>query len=187
MGVFVDQLKIEHENIRLIGDIAKKVCQRINQGEEVLSEDIDHIIEFLDIYSYKGHHEKEEKGLLPAIEKAGGFKDGKTIGAIIQDHATLKIYIEKMKENHFKYKEKKHPGLSGLVGYTLNYLDFLYRHLEKEEKVFYKLADQLLSEEDQEGLLKRFESQDFEKIGKEKLDEFQKRLSQLSEQYLKAG
>jgi len=55
-----EQLKEEHEAIKLMLRILDKVCDKLESGEEVNPEHLDQILEFIKVFADKCHHGKEE-------------------------------------------------------------------------------------------------------------------------------
>ena len=66
-----DELKKEHEGIKLMLRVLQAVAGKVNLGDRVNPEHIDGILEFLSIFVDKCHHAKEEEFLFPAFGMLG--------------------------------------------------------------------------------------------------------------------
>jgi hemerythrin-like domain-containing protein len=66
-----EELKKEHEAIKLMIRIMGSVSDRLESGKKVDPKHLDSILEFIKVFADKCHHAKEEDLLFPAMEKAG--------------------------------------------------------------------------------------------------------------------
>jgi hypothetical protein len=71
-----EQLRNEHEGIKLMMHILWKLSGKLEAGEEVDPEHLEKIIEFFRIFADKCHHGKEEDLLFPVLEAAGIPREG---------------------------------------------------------------------------------------------------------------
>ena len=180
-----EQLKEEHEAIKLMLRILDRVCEKLESGEEVNPEDIYQILEFIKNFADKCHHEKEEDLLFPAMEEAGIPKEGGPISVMLMEHNTGRDHVRGMSEVLAEYKAGNRKVSSKLVENARNYITLLTQHIDKEDNVLYPMADKCLSEGKQEELLEKFEFIEREKIGICKHEEFHKLLHHLKAVYLK--
>lgn len=180
-----EQLKEEHEAIKLMLRISEKVCEKLESGEEVDPEHLEQIVEFIKVFADKCHHGKEEDLLFTAMEEAGIPKKGGPIGVMLTEHDMGRGYVKGMSEAVAKYKGGDRKVSSAIVGNARNYIALLTQHIDKEDNILYPMADMHLSEERQKELLEEFERVEREKIGVGKHEEFHELLNHLREVYLK--
>lgn len=179
-----EQLKEEHEAIRLMLRILEGVCTKLQAGEKVDPEHLDKILEFIKVFADKCHHGKEEDVLFPAMEETGIPKQGGPIGVMLAEHDTGRNYVRGMSEAVARYKTGDHEASSQLVENTKGYVALLRQHIEKEDNVLYPLGDARISEEKQQELLQGFENIEQERVGPGRHEEFHKLLHHLKEIYL---
>ncbi len=55
-----EELKREHEAIKLMLRILEKVSEKLESGEDVNTDHLDKILEFIQVFADKCHHGKEE-------------------------------------------------------------------------------------------------------------------------------
>lgn len=165
--------------------ILKKVCDRLESGDEVNPEHLDQILNFIKVFADQCHHGKEEDLLFPAMEEAGIPREGGPIGVMLTEHDMGRGYVKSMNEAVSKYKAGNHKVSSTIVENAESYIELLTPHIEKEDNILYAMADMHLSEKKQEELLEGFEKVESEKIGIGKHEEFHKLLHHLKEVYLK--
>jgi hemerythrin-like domain-containing protein len=179
-----EQLKEEHQAIKLMLRISERVCEKLESGEEVNPEHLEQMIEFIKVFADKCHHGKEEDLLFTAMEEVGIPKEGGPIGVMLTEHDMGRGYVRGMSEAVTRYKAGDRKALSGIVGNARNYIALLTQHIDKEDNILYPMADKHLSEDKQKALLEEFERVERERIGAGKHEEFHDLLNHLQEVYL---
>ncbi len=179
-----DQLKAEHEGIKLMLRILEKVCAEIKTEKRVNEEQFSKILEFFKVFADKCHHGKEEDLLFPVLEEAGIPKQGGPIGVMLLEHAEGRSCIKGMSEAFEKYKNGDKNACEKIAENAQKYILILTGHIEKENNVLFPWADKVLFKAKQEELNEKFEELEVERIGAGKHEEFHKLLHQLKEIYL---
>jgi hemerythrin-like domain-containing protein len=180
-----EDLKKEHEAIKLMLRILEEVSKRLEAGEKVNAEHLDSILEFIQVFAYKCHHGKEEGLLFPAMEKAGIPREHGPIGAMLYEHKEGRNFGKGMNEAVAEYKKGRKKDGREVAKNARNYADLLSKHIEKEDNILYPMADGRLSAAAQEDLEKGFEKIEKEVIGPGRHEEFHRVLHRLNEEYLK--
>lgn len=179
-----EQLKEEHQAIKLMLRISEKVCEKLESGEEVNPEHLEQIVGFIKVFADKCHHGKEEDLLFTAMEEAGIPRKGGPIGVMLTEHDMGRGYVRGMSEAVAKYKAGDRKASSAIVVNARNYIALLTQHIDKEDNILYPMADMHLSGERQKELLEEFERVEREKIGVGRHEEFHRLLDRLKEVYL---
>lgn len=179
-----EQLKDEHNAIKLMLRILERVCEKLESGEDVNPEHLGQILQFIKVFIDKFHHGKEENLLFPAMEKAGIPKEGGPIGVMLVEHNTGRDYVRGMSEAVVEYKTGSRQVSSKIVEDAKNYIKLLVQHIEKEDNILYQMAEMRLSEKKQEELLEEFNKVEPEKIGIGKHEDLHNLLTHLKEVYL---
>lgn len=182
-----EELKKEHEAIKLMLRILEKVSERLEAGEKVSTEHLDRILEFIRVFADKCHHGKEEDLLFPAMEKAGIPSERGPIGVMLYEHSEGRDFVKGMSEAIEEYKKGRKKAGKGVAKNARNYAALLSQHIDKEDNILYPMADARLSPADQGNLEKGFEKIEKEIIGAGRHEEFHKLLHRLKEEYLKEG
>jgi hemerythrin-like domain-containing protein len=180
-----EQLKEEHQAIKVMLRILEKVCQKLESGEEVNPEHLEQMVEFIKAFADKCHHGKEEDLLFIAMEEAGIPKESGPIGVMLTEHDMGRGYVRGMSEAVTQYKAGDRKASSAIVENARNYIALLTQHIDKEDHILYPMADMHLSEERQKELVEEFERVEREEIGVGKHQEFHQLLEHLREVYLK--
>jgi len=180
-----EQLKAEHNGIKLMLRILDEMCRRLESGTQLNLEHLDSVVEFLKVFVDKCHHGKEEDLLFPAMEEVGVPREGGPIGAMLAEHNVGRDYVRRMSEAIVKYKSGDRKSSAEIVTNARQYMALLRSHIEKEDGVLYALADAHLLPEKQEELAERFETIERERIGVGRHEQFHKLMRQLEQLYLK--
>lgn len=179
-----EQLKKEHEAIKLMMAVLEKICAKLELKEAVSLEHLSGIVEFIRVFADKCHHAKEEDLLFVAMEEAGVPREGGPIGVMLMEHDIGRGYVRELAEAIERYKTGDSGASSKIVESARNYINLLTSHIDKENGILYEIADMHLSEEKQKELSEKFEILEQEKIGAGKHDEFHKFLEELKGVYL---
>lgn len=177
------QLKNEHEGVKIMLNILGKVCQKLETTGNVSKDHFEGILEFLKVFVDKCHHGKEEELLFPALEAAGVPKDG-PIAVMLQEHELGRAYAKTIGEAFVFYLTGDRSSPEDIIKNAHAYISLLNAHIEKENNVLFVMADKLLSEAKQDELFEGFEKIEVERIGVGKHEEFHHLLEQLSGLYL---
>lgn len=176
-----EQLKAEHEGVKLMLRILDKICTK---PDEINQEHFTKILEFLKVFVDKCHHGKEEDLLLPAMIEAGVSKENGVIKFTLLEHMEGRGYIKGMSEAFDEFKSGGRQASAKIAENAKKYIVLLIKHIEKEDAMLFPLADKVLSQAKQVELEEAFEKLEVERIGLGKHKEFHKLLHQLKEIYL---
>jgi len=179
-----EELKAEHESIKLMLNILDNVSDKLKSAQEVDRDNFTKMLEFLKIFVDKCHHGKEEDLLLPAMEAAGVPKESGAIKYTLAEHQTGRDYIKGMSEAFDKFKSGDRKASFKIAENGKSYIGLLIPHIEKENTILFPIADKVLSKAKQKKLEDAFEKLEVERIGLGKHEEFHALLHHLKEVYL---
>ena len=178
-----DQLKEEHEAIKIALSILRNASKRLASGGEVNQEDLDHLLGFLKTFVDTCHHGKEEDILFVAMESVGIPRDKGPIAVMLREHETGRSYIRNMREGVEKYKTGEPSYCPQFTENADKYIELLTQHIDKEDNILYPMADMHLSEEKQHEMIEKFEKLEEERIGIGKHEELHELLHHLKDKY----
>lgn len=179
-----EQLKAEHEAVKLMMKILEAACDRVKAGNKPQIADFDDMIDFLKIFVDQCHHGKEEQILFPQMEKAGVANENGPIGVMLAEHEQGRGYIRGMSQAIVDYNSGATEATQPLIENVTLYIELLGQHINKENEVLFTMADKLFSAEIQNQLFDRFEELEEKVIGLGKHEELHRRLERLSVEYL---
>lgn len=182
-----EQLKAEHDGIRIILNVLDRISADIKGGKGANREHLGQIVEFLKVFVDKCHHAKEEDVLFPALEAAGIPREGGPIGVMLSEHETGRGHVRSMAEALSADREGGRDALAGFSVAAMDYRNLLDQHIDKENNILYVMADDRITEEEQEKLFLEFEKIESDKIGAGTHERFHALIDDLEKIYLGRG
>ena len=181
----VNDLKMEHDAVRLTLQILDAICLKIEKSGKIdAMQHLDQLLAFFRVFVDKCHHSKEEELLFPALENIGVSREGGPIGVMLNEHQQGREYVRAMQAALAQYSAMKRTAIDEFVKTAKAYISLLNQHIDKENGVLFPLAERHLSEPVQMKLQQGFEKIETEKIGAGQHDEFHKMMDNLARVYL---
>lgn len=138
----------EHKNIKRVLKVIRKYCIKILNNEEVDYNNFYKIIDFVRNYADKHHHNKEEEILFKKMEEELGGLVGKgPIQGMLSEHDLGRLYMGNLEKAVKSVLDGDGDSRVDVIGNSMAYHDLLNRHIDKEDSVLYKFAENRLSEE----------------------------------------
>ena len=181
-----EQLKEEHEAIKIALSILGNVSKKLAAGETINQEDLGRILEFIKTFADTCHHGKEEDLLFVALEKVGMPRDRGPIAVMLREHEMGRSYVRNMREAVEKYKAGGSSYSSQFIENAGKYTELPTQHIDKEDNILYPMADMQLPEEAQHELIEEFEKLEQERIGIGRHEELHELLHRLEDTYLES-
>jgi hemerythrin-like domain-containing protein len=178
------QLKDDHEFIQLMLDIIEKIDFDLENGKALNMDHYSKIIEFLKGFADKCHHVKEEEILFPAMVKHGLPNEGGPIAVMLQEHQLGRDYIKSLSDAFDDYKRGSIAAINDIISSSMDYVELLRNHIQKENDVLFMMADKILNESEQEKISIDFELMEEKKMGVCKHEKYYKWLKELERFYL---
>ncbi|MGB9713105.1 MAG: hemerythrin domain-containing protein [Dissulfurimicrobium hydrothermale] len=183
----INDLKKEHEGIRLMLQVLQAVSRKLGRGERINAQHLGGIMEFLSIFVDKCHHGKEEEFLFPALEASGIPREGGPIGAMLAEHDQGRRIVSELRDAVKSYNSGDKSAADSIKSRIDAYVELLTQHIEKENTVLFVMADARLDTAKDSELVKAFERLENERIGAGKHEEFHEFLHELDHEYLGWG
>jgi hemerythrin-like domain-containing protein len=179
-----DQLRHEHEAIKLVLAILGKLASKLSSGARVNATDMDGVLEFITVFSDRCHHGKEEDLLFPALIAAGLPSADGPIAVMLNEHEQARSHVKQMVEAWRSYQAGDKAAVRQLAEGATRYIELLTAHIQKENTVLFPIAERILSAEAEQKIFDEFERFEFEKIGAGKHEQFHQVLDRLRQTYL---
>jgi hemerythrin-like domain-containing protein len=155
-------LSDEHRVIERVLAVVEKLATAPVEGS------LDSWKKALDFFSHfadQCHHFKEEQVLFPAMEGRGIPRDGGPIGMMLMEHEEGRAYVRAMLSAIPLVEAKNQVAKEILVDKAKAYLRLLKDHIQKEDEILFKIADDVISPDEQKQLLRSFEEHEAKEIG----------------------
>jgi hemerythrin-like domain-containing protein len=179
------QLKDEHEGIRLMLNIMETICNDLERGKELNINHFGKILDFIKGFADKCHHGKEEDVLFPCLVNHGMSKEGGPIAVMLHEHKLGRDHIKSLSSAFEELKGGNKPATKNIISSTRSYIELLRNHIEKENNILFMMADKVLDEKEQSIVFEDFEKLEIEKICQGKHEEYHNLLKELKGIYLK--
>ncbi len=136
-------LKREHRVIEQAMRALEGMCFRIRAGDNVPSEELSKLLDFIRNYADRHHHEKEETYLFPALEQIG-IQDGNgPLAFLREEHKTERRLLGDLEMAVEKYRYDSTAG-DEFVSVANQYKGHLIEHMRQEEAILFRLAEEML-------------------------------------------
>jgi hemerythrin-like domain-containing protein len=160
MNTATKNLENDHVHILRLID----VMERITESDEPVVTHIEQVVEMIKSYADGLHHAKEENLFFPLLATKGFSTEQGPVAVMLNEHVQGRKYVKGMADNIDLYKNGDKRALEKIYSNMQGYIDLLRSHILKENNVLFKMADNILTKDDHQNLLKQFE-----KVEKSKL------------------
>jgi hemerythrin-like domain-containing protein len=157
-----EMLSDEHRVIERVLDVMEKLTQ-----SSVASslESWKKVLDFARHFADQCHHLKEEKILFPAMEKHGIPNEGGPIGMMLIEHEEGRSYVASMFAAMARVEANDEAAKESLLASARAYLRLLREHIQKEDQILFRIADDVVPAEEQKQLLRAFEEHEVGEMG----------------------
>jgi hemerythrin-like domain-containing protein len=159
----VEALMHEHRVIEHGLAVLEAVADRIEQGALMPTDKVTALLEFFRVFADQCHHGKEEGMFFPELEAKGIPKEGGPIGVMLIEHEEGRELRRRMIEAASNFADE--ANRQQFVTAARKYINLLRQHIWKEDNVLFKMAEQVLTEAEDEQLAEGFEHHERERIG----------------------
>ena len=122
-------------------------------------------LDFMRHFADGCHHVKEEKVLFPALEAHGIPNEGGPIGMMLLEHEEGRSYVRAMFDALNKIEAGDPSAQADLRENAKRYLRLLREHIQKEDDILFRIADEVIAADEQKQLLQKFETHEAEEMG----------------------
>jgi hemerythrin-like domain-containing protein len=133
-----------------------EIMERITRKDSPDTGHIATIIEIIKNFADGIHHAKEENLLFPKLEEKGLSPHQGPVAVMLHEHAEGRNFVKNIVDNLEIYNNGNKEALSGIYRNMLGYASLLENHIAKENNILFRMADNVLSKEEQSDLLKNF-------------------------------
>jgi len=174
-------LMADHESILEALHILDAICTEIEHDKEVNYDDIHSLLAFLYHFADGSHHVKEEAILFPALMQAGmTFEEG-PLRVMTYEHERGRALTSAMEDS--LTRSDKHD----FVMYGRRYIQLLTEHIEKENYVLFPMAEEILSDEEDQNIAEAFTEFEQTTVGTTTYERLRGTLESLASKYLPAA
>lgn len=175
-------LEEEHHIIQMVVGVMAALAENLDKGMAPEADTLRNLVEFMQVFSDKCHHGKEERILFPLLEVKGVPVNGCPLGILIHEHQNGRKLVAELAEAVEAY-EKGSPKENKPLCASMRGLVNLYpNHIWKEDYLLFPMTDKILNEEEQQELMEKFELVEKE-IGPDIHERFERLAATLADKY----
>ena len=162
-----------------------EVMQKIALSESPDPAHVESVITIIKNFADGIHHAKEENLLFPKLGQKGFSPHQGPVAVMLHEHVEGRNFVKGMSENLELYKSGKHEAAAGISVNMEGYASLLQNHIAKENNILFKMADNVLSADEQSELIDDFERVESNQADGKKPADFIKSIGELASIYLK--
>jgi len=152
MNTATKNLENDHVHILKLIDVMGQITLRENPDTNHLEKIVDLIRNFADGM----HHAKEENIFFPLLAERGFSSEQGPVAVMLHEHDLGRNFVKGMAESIALYKKGNKDALDEIFRNMNGYSSLLRNHISKENNILFRMADNALSESDNNNLLNRF-------------------------------
>ncbi len=174
----IEVLESEHRVIQKMVAGMSVLAEQLEGGEPVDVELLESIVVFLRTFADRCHHGKEETFLFPALIRRGVPSHGCPIGGLTMEHQKGRVMVGELADAIRGCAAGEAPAREDLIKSLRALVAFYPNHIWKEDYLLFPLAGKVLTPQDQQELMDKFETVERE-LGLDVHEEFDKVATEL--------
>ncbi len=162
MSDFIHELKHDHQVIQQVAAGMSAVAERLESGKQVEPSILADVVQFLRIFAGQCHHTKEEKYLFPLLETKASAGAHRELRTLEEEHRMAAQLLDELAEASAAYLQNPLALRHRLAAVLRRLAEIYPAHIWKEDHLLLPMAQQALSEAEQDHLKEKFEEVEFE-------------------------
>jgi hemerythrin-like domain-containing protein len=152
-------LMTEHRVIEQVLSVLEVMARRAEQMELLDAAAASETLDFFRTFADGCHHGKEEGQLFPRLEARGLPREGGPTGVMMHEHQLGRDLLGRMAA------AVEHRSPAEFAGPAREYVMLLRDHIWKEDNRLFQMADRVLTADDDDELLRGFETAEHDHMG----------------------
>jgi hemerythrin-like domain-containing protein len=152
-------LRHEHRVIEQALRALHGMALKLKLGEPVPVKALAQALDFIRNFADGFHHVREEAHLFPALEAYGLGEAGGALGFLHAEHLRERELLAELELALEEYQQGDAPVAERIVAALEQYANHLLAHIQKEDTLLFRFAEDLLEEEDKTALIQHLSPQ----------------------------
>jgi len=162
MSYPIHTLKHEHRVIEQGLRALNGVCLRLGSGQWIPPGTLSQLLDFIRTFADQYHHGKEEAHFFPALERRGIRREYGPLELLTRQHEIERELSAKLCLAIEEYAEADPKAHERFIIAARRYIDLMVGHMETEDKLLFRLAEEILDEKDMAELTLAFKQAELE-------------------------
>ncbi|MCI0392700.1 MAG: hemerythrin domain-containing protein [Acidobacteria bacterium] len=154
-------LRHEHRVIEQAMRALVGMCLRMRAGGSVPGEELSKLLDFIRNFADGFHHAKEEAHLFPALEQIGIEEENGPLSFLRSEHRTERRLLSELARAVEEYRCDS-SSCEKFVSVALEFKDHLIGHMQQEEAILFRLAEEMMDDHIKDLLNHAFAREDAE-------------------------
>lgn len=148
-------INLEDDHVHILRLI--RVMDQITGTDDPDVNHLETIVNLIRNFADGLHHAKEENIFFPFIAAKGFSLTQGPVAVMLHEHVLGRDFVKGIAENISLYKNGNKQALNDIYRNMSDYSELLQSHIGKENNILFRMADRVLSEADNNDLVKKFE------------------------------
>lgn len=147
-------LNLENDHVHIL-----KLCRVMEQmahAGNINPEHLERIVSLIRNFADGLHHKKEEELLFPKLAEKGFSQVQGPVSVMLHEHEEGRNFVRDIAGSIALYRSGDECAADTIHSGLLGYAGLLKNHIAKENNILFRMADNILSEEEQEDLSAEF-------------------------------
>lgn len=151
-----DILMEEHRVIEKVIASLETAAHRLAAGQPIPMDFFLQAADFIKNFADGSHHRKEEGILFVALAANGMPQDAGPVGVMLADHEEGRRFTRAMREAAERVQAGDTTAAQQVTQNALGYAALLRQHIQKEDRILYPMADNVIPVEQHQQILADF-------------------------------
>jgi hemerythrin-like domain-containing protein len=157
MSDFIHELKQDHRVIQQVVAGMSAVAELLDSGKQVDPSVLADLVQFLRVFADQCHHEKEEQHLFPRLATKANMSTRRELESLEREHRSAKQLVDQLAKVTTVYFDNPAAVRYRVIDLLQRLVELYPAHIWKEDFLLFPLAQQNLSQTEQQGLKEQFE------------------------------
>jgi len=157
MTDFIHELKHDHQVIQQVVAGMSAVAELLDSGKQVDSCVLVDLVQFLRVFADQCHHEKEEQHLFPLLATKANVNTRRELESLEREHRSAKQLVGQLARAATVYIHSPEAVRYRIIDLLQQLVELYPAHIWKEDFLLFPLAQQNLSQTEQQDLKEQFE------------------------------
>lgn len=158
------------------------LCLHLEWGMPLGPESLSQIVDFTSNFIDRFHHAKEEKYLFPALLRHGITEEGGPLSAMKHEHQIETALTSELGRAIEGCNNGDVDAIKRFVEAACRYSSHLIGHMQKEEAILFRVADEMLDEEEKTSLMADFRKAESE-LGADVYEKYERIATELENEW----
>ena len=142
------QMYAEHSSLAAVLNAMTALVREVrDRGSRIDPKVFRAILYYLDVFTEREHHRKEELVLFPRIRARSHAADA-MLDQLAREHQAGEAAIRNLEQAFVRYEAEGDPEFAAFAAATERYVNLYFEHMNREERVIMPLAERVLTADD---------------------------------------